>query len=178
MRVKGIAWLGARTDRFGAMVRFAREVLGLIEPSELKPDAVAVFDLPNGDLFELFGPSDVTHAFMTCPVGGFLVDDVEQARRKWNRRELSSSAPSIKPRTATRGRTFAPRTGTSTRSPAAGQGRPDRRGREVMKRESRFATPPGTADRFPDRVRRSSRKRSHPHPAILPAWSPALAAWT
>lgn len=82
MRVKGIAWLGARTDRFGAMVRFAREVLGLIEPSELKPDAVAVFDLPNGDLFELFGPSDVTHAFMTCPVGGFLVDDVEQAREE------------------------------------------------------------------------------------------------
>ena len=92
MRVKGIAWLGTRTDRFNEMVHFARDVLGLSEPYRLKHD-FAVFDLPNGDLFEIFGPSDTDHRFMTCPVGGFLVDDVEEARAEMERKGVTFIGP-------------------------------------------------------------------------------------
>lgn len=78
MKIHGIVWLGTRTDHFEEMVGFARDVLGL-KPILRKHD-FAVFDCPNQDRFEIFGPSDTEHTFMRAPVAGFLVDDVEAAR--------------------------------------------------------------------------------------------------
>jgi hypothetical protein len=80
MKVKGIAWLGSPTDRYGEMRRFAVEVLGL-HPRIDEPD-FAVFDLADGDVFEIFGPRAIAdgHQFMRSPVAGFLVDDVAAAR--------------------------------------------------------------------------------------------------
>lgn len=78
MKIKGIVWLGTRTDRFAEMTAFCRDLLGLsqrmIEPG------FAVFEMPNGDLFELFGSDESTNEFMTHPVAGFLVDDIVAAR--------------------------------------------------------------------------------------------------
>lgn len=91
MRVMGIAWLGTRTDRFDEMVRFARDVLALSQHGD--KDGFAVCELPNGDLFEIFGPSDTDHRFMTCPVGGFLVDDVEEARAEMEQKGVTFIGP-------------------------------------------------------------------------------------
>jgi len=78
MKIKGIVWLGTRTDRFEQMTGFCRDVMGLsqtfIEPG------FAVFEMPNGDVFEVFGPQQSLNTFMTHPVAGFLVDDIVAAR--------------------------------------------------------------------------------------------------
>jgi len=78
MKIKGIVWLGTRTDRFEQMTGFCQDVMGLsqtfIEPG------FAVFEMPNGDVFEVFGPQQSLNTFMTHPVAGFLVDDIVAAR--------------------------------------------------------------------------------------------------
>lgn len=78
MRVRGIGWLGSRTERYEAMVRFATDVLGLT-PASVSPD-MAVFRLPDGDEFQLFGPANENLPFADQPVAAFLVDDVREAR--------------------------------------------------------------------------------------------------
>ena len=77
MELKGVVWLGTRTARFDEMSAFTRDVLGL----ELKhgEDGQAVFELPDGDTFEIF---DTHHPGGGHPDGvaaGFLVDDAEAA---------------------------------------------------------------------------------------------------
>ncbi len=72
MNAEGIVWLGTRTDHFEPMVDFCNDVLELsqtfIEPG------FAIFDMPNGDRFELFGPQQDLNTFMTHPVAVFPVD--------------------------------------------------------------------------------------------------------
>ena len=77
--IKGLAWLGNRTDRYDAMLSFYRDTMGL-ELDHHEPD-FSVFSLPDGSKVEIFGPSDESHAhFDSGPVGGFLVDDIDAAR--------------------------------------------------------------------------------------------------
>jgi glyoxylase I family protein len=77
--VKGLVWVGSRTEHYGDMVGFYRDVLRL--PLELEDGEFAVFRLPDGSKAEVFGPSDTAHTHFTKgPVAGFLVDDVESAR--------------------------------------------------------------------------------------------------
>jgi hypothetical protein len=78
MKIKGIVWLGTRTERFDQMTRFCRELLGLSQ--RLAEPGFSVFELPNGDLFEVFGPDSALNEFMTHPVAGFLVEDIVAAR--------------------------------------------------------------------------------------------------
>lgn len=78
MKIKGIVWLGTRTDRFEEMTAFCRNLMGLSQRM-LEP-GFAVFELPNGDLFEVFGADQSMNAFMEHPVAGFLVDDIVAAR--------------------------------------------------------------------------------------------------
>ena len=54
MKVKGVGWLGSPTDRFDDMVRFAIDVLGL--KPRINESDFAVFDLADGDTYEIFGP--------------------------------------------------------------------------------------------------------------------------
>jgi catechol 2,3-dioxygenase-like lactoylglutathione lyase family enzyme len=80
MVVKGIRWLGVRTDRYEQMRAFAIETLGLQLVSE-SVDFLAT-RAPNGDLFEIFGPrgEQPSWQFSRNPVvAGFLVDDIEAA---------------------------------------------------------------------------------------------------
>jgi len=77
--VKGLVWVGTRTERYAEMVDFYGDALGL--PLEHEEGEFAVFRLPDGAKAEVFGPSDAEHAhFSTGPVAGFLVDDVRGAR--------------------------------------------------------------------------------------------------
>jgi catechol 2,3-dioxygenase-like lactoylglutathione lyase family enzyme len=81
MVVKGIRWLGVRTDRYDEMRAFAIETLGLQLVSE-SVDFLAT-RASNGDLFEVFGPrgEQPSWQFSRNPlVAGFLVDDIEAAR--------------------------------------------------------------------------------------------------
>ncbi len=78
MKVKGIVWLGTRTERFDQMTAFCRDLLGLKQKS-VEP-GFAVFEMPNGDVFEVFGSDQSMNEFMTHPVAGFLVDDIVAAR--------------------------------------------------------------------------------------------------
>lgn len=79
MNVKGLGWLGTRTDKFDEMVRLYEEIMGL--QAVYKGPDLAAFKLANGDEVEVIGPSrqEFSH-FTTGPVAEFLVDDVQQAR--------------------------------------------------------------------------------------------------
>jgi catechol 2,3-dioxygenase-like lactoylglutathione lyase family enzyme len=78
--VKGLVWAGTRTERYKKMVTFYRDVLRL--SLEHEDGEFAIFRLPDGSKAEVFGPSDTEHThFSKGPVVGFLVDNVETARK-------------------------------------------------------------------------------------------------
>lgn len=91
MKVKGIIWLGTQTQKFQPMVDFCRNVLGLSQTSE--EDGMAVFQLPDGDVFELFDTQVFTDEFMTHPVAGFLVDDIAAARAEMEAKGIEFIGP-------------------------------------------------------------------------------------
>jgi catechol 2,3-dioxygenase-like lactoylglutathione lyase family enzyme len=75
MKVRGIVWVGTRTDRFDETVRFFGDVLGVPFVSD-RPD-FAFGQMPDSSVMEVFGPSDHDHTeFTTGPVPEFLVDDL------------------------------------------------------------------------------------------------------
>ncbi len=78
MNVLGICWMGVETERFNDMRQFLAALLG-VEPA-MREQGFAVWTLPSGDLVELF-PQGQKPAFGTGPVVGFLVDDLDAARR-------------------------------------------------------------------------------------------------
>ena len=78
--IRGVAWVGVRTERFIEMMDFYRNVMGLAPTLEI-PGQFAMFDLPDGDQIELFGTSGPFNPhFPASPVAEFLVEDVEEAR--------------------------------------------------------------------------------------------------
>jgi catechol 2,3-dioxygenase-like lactoylglutathione lyase family enzyme len=73
-----LAWMGTRTEQDAPTVAFFRDVLGL--RSDVLEPGFSVLKLPDGSKVEVFGPAtDVNRHFITGPVVGFLVDDVEAA---------------------------------------------------------------------------------------------------
>jgi catechol 2,3-dioxygenase-like lactoylglutathione lyase family enzyme len=78
MRVTRIGWAGTRTEEYAAMMEFLTGVLGLGVAHERRD--FAALDLPSGDTFEVFGPSDADHRYFTTgPVVGFVVEDLPAA---------------------------------------------------------------------------------------------------
>jgi catechol 2,3-dioxygenase-like lactoylglutathione lyase family enzyme len=78
MNIKGIAWVGTRTDRYEQMRVFCRDVLGLNQTRDA--DGVAFFDLPNGDRVEIFSADSNDDTPASRVMAGFLVDDVAAIR--------------------------------------------------------------------------------------------------
>ena len=79
--VKGLVWVGSRTEHYKKMVAFYRDTLRL--SLDFEEGEFAIFKLADGSKAEVFGPSDTEHThFSTGPVVGFLVDDLEAARRE------------------------------------------------------------------------------------------------
>jgi catechol 2,3-dioxygenase-like lactoylglutathione lyase family enzyme len=77
--VRGLAWLGTRTERFAETTAFFRDVLGL--RVELDRPGQVVLGLADGGFVEVFSPDERDHEhFTTGPAAGFLVDDVDAAR--------------------------------------------------------------------------------------------------
>lgn len=79
LKVLKIGFVGTRTDRPEAMAEFLERVLGL-RPVHHGDDMWA-FELPDGGLAEVFGPSLNEH-LTTGPVPEFQVDDVEDATER------------------------------------------------------------------------------------------------
>ena len=79
MRVKGLAWLGLRTNQFDETVKFLRDVMGM---EQIRDEAqIAGFRLTDGSEMEVYRPEEEFHSFFTTgPVVAFLVDDVDEAR--------------------------------------------------------------------------------------------------
>lgn len=80
MRVKGISWVGVKTDRYRDMREFFMGPLGLPAVHEAKD--FTVFQLPGGDKLEIFGP-DADHPAEQFSsnhvVASLLVEDIEEA---------------------------------------------------------------------------------------------------
>ncbi len=91
MKIKGIVWLGTRTARFEQMNEFCRTVLGLSQTSN--ESGLAVYQLPDGDLFEVFDSQHFPDDFMTHPVAGFLVDDIAAARAEMESKDIEFIGP-------------------------------------------------------------------------------------
>ena len=91
MKIKGIVWLGTRTNRFEQMTDFCRSVFGLNQ--QYFQPGFAVYELPNGDLFEVFGADSPENEFMTHPVAGFLVDDIVAARAEMEAQGIEFIGP-------------------------------------------------------------------------------------
>ena len=89
MRVKGIVWLGTRTERFDEMREFFLEITGVAPREE---PGLAAFDLASGDRIEVFD-TDVGESHMAAPVVGFLVDDVAAARAELESRGIEFIGP-------------------------------------------------------------------------------------
>lgn len=76
MYIKGIAWAGTRTENFQETVDFFHDILNF-KIIESKKD-LAVFQLPNGDIFEVVGPSlSPELEDLEGPKVDFLVSDVD-----------------------------------------------------------------------------------------------------
>jgi predicted enzyme related to lactoylglutathione lyase len=90
--IKGLSWVGVRTERYSEVRAFYREGLGLEVDHEDKD--FVVFKLPDGGKVEVFGPSDQDHThFDTGPVPGFDVDDIEAAREQLESRGAEFIGP-------------------------------------------------------------------------------------
>ena len=81
MNVKALCWLGVKTEKFDEMQRFLSKVMGLQQTYQERD--FVVFQLPNGDKVEVFGPLGPNQHFQPdVVVCGFLVDDIRQARQE------------------------------------------------------------------------------------------------
>jgi catechol 2,3-dioxygenase-like lactoylglutathione lyase family enzyme len=73
--------MGVRTKEFAGMVKLFRDTLGL-ELTHAEEE-FAVLGTRDGDKVEVFGPhSKYNKHFSSAPVVGFLIDDMDEARKR------------------------------------------------------------------------------------------------
>lgn len=80
MKVQGYSWAGAPTADFDATLKFFENVLGLQLARRMDEVDFAMFRLPSGQVFEVFGPKSDEQGFMTSPAIAFDVKDIYTAR--------------------------------------------------------------------------------------------------
>jgi catechol 2,3-dioxygenase-like lactoylglutathione lyase family enzyme len=80
MRVLGYTWAGVRTADLKSTASFFEEVLGLSPIHEGK--GMVQFEMPSGQLFEVFGLESRYYRLHACPVLAFQVEDVRAAREE------------------------------------------------------------------------------------------------
>lgn len=80
MRVLGYTWAGVRTADLKSATRFFADVLGLSVLQQKK--GVVQFEMPSGQLFEVFSSESRYYRLHACPVLGFQVQDVRAARKE------------------------------------------------------------------------------------------------
>ena len=91
-RVRGLGWLGTRTDRVAETVALFRDVLEL--PVVHETPTQVVLALPDGGLVEVFATDHPgKDHFTTGPVAGLVVDDVDDARERLERAGVELLGP-------------------------------------------------------------------------------------
>ncbi len=80
MRVLGYSWAGVRSGDLKSASRFFADVLGL--PLLHEGKGLVQFELPSGQLFEVFGAESRYYQLHACPVLAFQVEDVRTARKE------------------------------------------------------------------------------------------------
>jgi len=80
MRVLGYTWAGVRTADLNSTARFFSDALGL--PLIHEGKGMVQFEMPSGQLFEVFGAESRYYELHACPVLAFQVDDMRAARRE------------------------------------------------------------------------------------------------
>ena len=80
MRVLGYTWAGVRTVDLNSAARFFADVLGL--QLTHKGKGLVQFELPSGQLFEVFSSESRYYQLHTCPVVGFQVENVRAAKKE------------------------------------------------------------------------------------------------
>jgi catechol 2,3-dioxygenase-like lactoylglutathione lyase family enzyme len=80
MRVVGYTWAGVRTADLQSTARFFGDLLGLSVVQEGK--GMVQFEMPSGQLFEVFGKESPFHPLHACPVLAFQVEDVRVAKKE------------------------------------------------------------------------------------------------
>ena len=80
MRVLGYTWAGVRTASLKSTARFFADVLGLSLIHEGK--GMVQFEMPSGQLFEVFDAASRYYPLHACPVLAFQVEDVRAARKE------------------------------------------------------------------------------------------------
>ena len=80
MNIRGYSWAGAPTSDFTETTSFFEEVLGLPVLRYDHERKIAVYRLPNSQIFEVFGPGSGYQELMTTPTIAFDVADIGQAR--------------------------------------------------------------------------------------------------
>jgi catechol 2,3-dioxygenase-like lactoylglutathione lyase family enzyme len=80
VRVLGYTWAGVRASDLNSSSRFFSDILGLRRVHDGK--GLVKFELPSGQLFEVFGSESRYYQFLDCPVVGFQVEDVRAAKKE------------------------------------------------------------------------------------------------
>ena len=78
MRVLGYTWAGVRTADLKATAHFFADIMGMSLVHEGK--AMVQFEMPSGQIFEVFGSADRYYQLHACPVLAFQVEDVRVAK--------------------------------------------------------------------------------------------------
>ncbi len=88
VRIVGYSWVGIVTQDFEGTVRFFTEQLALPLTHRDDEAQFALFRLPSGQVFDVFGPENEyasVHTTTGCPVVGFEVEDVRAAHEEMAR---------------------------------------------------------------------------------------------
>jgi catechol 2,3-dioxygenase-like lactoylglutathione lyase family enzyme len=80
MKLRGYSWAGVPTTDFDRTSRFFKEDLGLEALLIDHERMIGVFKLPNGQLFEIFGPGNRYQKLMNGPAIAFDVEVIDNAR--------------------------------------------------------------------------------------------------
>ena len=81
MKITGFSWLGVGVEDFDEAVGFFRDVMGLRVAVE-SDTGVAMFQVANRQVLEIFGPGTSGKERTTPPVMAFEVEDIGAARRE------------------------------------------------------------------------------------------------
>jgi glyoxylase I family protein len=80
MNIRGYSWAGTPASDFDKTNHFFKEILGLELLMRDDKRMIGIFKLPNGQLFEVFGPGNQYQELMDSPSIAFDVDDIDKAR--------------------------------------------------------------------------------------------------
>ena len=96
---EGLNWVISCTDNFEQTVAFFRNVMGLaitaegIPVTDIQFTRYAQITLPTGGVLEIVEPAAEVRQLYTGPIVSFTVDDVGQARRELEQRQIIFVAP-------------------------------------------------------------------------------------